>query len=421
MIQSIIRSIKRQNGTRGQAMILIVFSIIGLIGVSALAIDGGNAFLDRRKAETAADAAALTGAITRIEGGNWRAAALAAAASNGYDNNGTTNTVELNTPPLNGPYAGNSEYIEVILTSRLSTYFGSVVGIPQITNVVKAVSQSKPAMYGPIFDGYALVSLAPNSNCDKQLSFVIQGEATISLEGGGVFVNSDNRKCAFIQFGEGSVRINDQSPITVVGGAQVQKPRLITPFPMQTGAAPIPYPPAFEMPKPSCGTKEAAVDELTGNMTPGSWGGEDFPPIGVHELQAGVYCIGGNVVVADGNRLIGNGVVLFVERGEVRISGSAEVQLDAPKKGPNAGLLIYMPITNRSALVLNGNLNSTYTGTILAPSANIRLKGLESKRGFHSQIIGYTIGVDGTSNIIIKYKDDENYNAYKMPEVLLSQ
>ncbi len=60
-------------------------------------------------------------------------------------------------------------------------------------------------------------------------------------------------------------------------------------------------------------------------------------------------------------------------------------------------------------------------GTILAPSAEIRINGLSSKRGFHSQIIGYYIEVDGNDNIIIKYLDEQNYDAYKMPEVILSQ
>ncbi|MBK7449887.1 MAG: hypothetical protein IPJ47_10830 [Anaerolineales bacterium] len=127
-IKSFLQNKKKNRKERGQAMILIVFSIVGLIGASALAIDGVNAFIDRRRADTAASAAALTAALTRIEGGNWRAAALATAAANGYNNDGVTNTVELNTPPLNGDYTGNSEYIEVIVTSHLKTYFGVVIG-----------------------------------------------------------------------------------------------------------------------------------------------------------------------------------------------------------------------------------------------------------------------------------------------------
>ncbi len=416
------KSYNHKKGERGQAIIMIVFSIIGIVGISSLAIDGGNALIDRRRTETAASAAALAGAVARIKGENWRAAALAAAKMNGYDNNGVTNTVELNTPPLSGPYVENSEYIEVIVTSHLQTYFGSVVGVPQITSVANVVSRTKPARYGQMFDGYALVSLAPHSNCDTKISFWIHTEATIKLTGGGIFVNSDNAECAFMQFGSGSIRVQDTSPITVVGGADIQKTKLISPAVVQTGAVPISYPPAFQMPKVGCGSKIAEVDLLTGSMTPGNWEEPgDFPPEGVHNLENGVYCISGDVVVGEGGRLTGNGVLLIIEQGEVRISGHAEVQLSAPKNGNEAGLLIYMPLDNHSRISINGNANSNYRGTILAPSANIRLIGPDSKSGLHSQIIGYYIEVDGQNNIVIKYKDEDNYDAFNMPEVILSQ
>ena len=418
------KSYNYKKGERGQAIIIIVFSIIGIIGISSLAIDGGNALIDRRKTETAASAAALAGAVTRINGGDWRAAALAAARMNGYDNNGITNSVELNTPPLSGSYVGNSEYIEVIVTSHLQTYFGSVIGVPQITSVANVVSRTKPATYGQMFDGYALVSLAPHSDCDenKKRSFWIHTEATISLTGGGIFVNSDNPNCAFMQLGSGSIRIQDTSPITVVGGVDIQKPKLISPVAVQGGAVPISYPPAFQMPKVGCGSTIATVDLITGSMTAGNWEEPgDFPPEGVHNLDGGVYCISGDVVLGEGTRLTGNGVLLIIEQGEVRISGDAEVQLTAPKNGNGAGLLIYMPLDNHSRIAINGNLNSSYRGTILAPSADIRLNGPDSKYGLHSQIIGYYIEVDGQSIIVIKYKDEDNYDAYNMPEVILSQ
>ena len=418
----LLKLINHRKGERGQAIIMIVFSIIGIVGISSLAIDGGNALIDRRKTETAASAAALAAAVTRINGGNWRAAALAAARMNGYDNNGTSNTVELNTPPLSGPYAGNSEYIEVIVTSHLQTYFGSVVGVPQITSVSNVVSRTKPAKYGQMFDGYALVGLAPHSACDKKRSFWIHTEATINLTGGGIFVNSDNPDCAFMQLGSGSIRIQDISPITVVGGADIQKPKLISPAAVQTGAVPISYPPAFQMPKVGCGSKIAEVDLIAGSMTPGNWDEtEDFPPEGVHDLGSGVYCISGDVVLGGSSRLTGSGVLLIVEQGEVRISSDAEVQLTAPTSGKAEDLLIYMPLDNHSRLAINGNENSSYRGTILAPSADIRLNGPASKYGLHSQIIGYYIEVDGQNNIVIKYKDEDNYDAYNMPEVILSQ
>ncbi|WKZ38142.1 MAG: pilus assembly protein TadG-related protein [Anaerolineales bacterium] len=420
MKTSPVKLTNRKKSEQGQALILIVFAIIGLIGMSAVAIDGGNAYVDNRRADTAASAAALTAAMTRIDGGNWRAAALATAKANGYDNNGITNTVELNTPPIGGPFSGNPEYIEVIITSHLTTYFGPVIGVPQITNVVQAISQSKPAVIGEMFDGYALVSLAPHSRCDKQLSFWIHSEATINLEGGGLFVNSDNPDCAFISYGSGSVRIQDTSPITVVGGAQIQKPKLITPYPIQTGAPPIPYPPAFQLPKVGCGTKMAEVDELGKTMSSGNWDEDIFPPEGVVFLESGVYCIGGDFILDGAQSLEGSSVTIVVD-GNIKIGGLVEINLNAPTHGQNQGLLLYMPLGNKGIMTLNGNLNSSYRGTILAPSADVRINGLDSTKGaaYHSQIIGYYIEVDGVSNIKIKYKDEENYDAIKMPEVTL--
>lgn len=413
---------------RGQAIIVIVFSIVGLIAAAALAIDGGRAYIERGKVQSAADAAALSGALARIEQKDWREYALASALANGYDNNGETNIIELNTPPISGVNVNNPEFIQVIITSKISTFFGGVIGISQITVSSQAVSQTKPAEFGQMFDGYALISLAPTSKCEdeKKRSFWIHGEATISLTGGGVFVNSNNPDCAFIQQGSGSVRIIDDSPISIVGGAQIQKPQLLTPFPPQTGSSPIGYPPPFRMPQIGCGAKVAEVSGgipgpdgkiINATLSSGSWS-EDFPPEGVTYLESGVYCIGGNVVVE--STLIGTGVVLFVEEGSVSFSGRAEVQLSAPKSGQLAGLLIYMPQDNRSRLTLNGNIDSNYKGTILAPGADLHLNGLDSKEGYHSQIIGYYVNVDGQDNIQIVYRDDQNFDAFKMPEVLLS-
>ncbi len=422
---------KKINGTerlnrvseKGQAIILVVFSIIGLIGMSALAIDGGNAYVDSRRAETAASAAALSAATARIEGRNWREAALLTAADNGYNNDGVSNTVELNTPPITGDYSGNAEYIEVIITSHLKTYFGPVIGIPEITSVSRVISQSKPAEIGELFGGYALVSLAPRSRCDYQIAFWIHSEATLNLEGGGLFVNSNNPTCAFISFGSGSIRVRDTSPISVVGGAQVQKTKLITPFPMQTGVPPIPYPPSIKLPNVSCGNKQATIDETGSNMSSGNWDEDVFPPEGVTSLDSGIYCINGDFIVNAGQHLTGNNVLFMMDSGRVGISGNATVDLGAANTGNFKGLLFYVPIENHSIIALNGSDDSNYKGTILAPGADVRINGLNSIRGaaYHSQIIGYYVEVDGSDDIYIKYKDEQNYDGIKMPEVLLIQ
>ena len=126
------------------------------------------------------------------------------------------------------------------------------------------------------------------------------------------------------------------------------------------------------------------------------------------------------MLVGDGQTLIGHGVTLRVD-GELRFSSHATVQLTAHKGGTQAGLLIYMPLENHSRMVLNGGSDSDFQGTILAPSADVHLNGNDSNHGFRSQIVGYYIDVNSTDNIVIKYKDEQNYDAFKMPEVILSQ
>jgi Flp pilus assembly protein TadG len=46
----------------GQAMLFVVFAILGLVGIASLVIDGGSWFRTQRQVQTAADAAALAGA-----------------------------------------------------------------------------------------------------------------------------------------------------------------------------------------------------------------------------------------------------------------------------------------------------------------------------------------------------------------------
>src|ERR1043166_5278919 len=80
---------------RGQALVLITLAAVGLFAFAALAIDGSAVYSDRRHAQNAADTAALAGALAKINSQDWTAAGQARATSNGYNNNGVTNIVEV--------------------------------------------------------------------------------------------------------------------------------------------------------------------------------------------------------------------------------------------------------------------------------------------------------------------------------------
>ena len=53
--------VKSGRTERGQALVIIVFAILALLVVAGLAIDGGTVYLERRRMQNAADAAALAG------------------------------------------------------------------------------------------------------------------------------------------------------------------------------------------------------------------------------------------------------------------------------------------------------------------------------------------------------------------------
>ncbi len=421
---------------RGQAIVLIVFVIVGLVAITGLAVDGGTAYADRRQAQNAADSAALAASLARIRGDNFRSAAFQQAIQNGYNNDGERSEVQVNFPPRSGPYRGNAEYIQVVIASHSPTIFGSVLGIRNVTNTVEAVARVVPPAWDEILYGYAVISLAPTSDCQNNKAFWVHGEGTLKLQGGGIWVNSNHSTCAFMQQGSGSVAFEDDSPFTIVGGASIQKPQLVKrqvpgfgymqraeggSFPIQpvVGAAPIPYPPPFVMPRPSCGLKEAEVLD-GGIMTPGAWG-EDFPPDGVTILQSGIYCIDGDVRVNGSQTLIGDHVLLVVEHGQVQFNGNATIQLTAPGSGPFKGLLIFVPMRNRTRVVLNGNSDSVFRGTILAPASLIRITGNDSAFGYHSQIIGYYVELTGSSNVLVRYVDEQNYDAFISPSIEISQ
>ncbi len=412
------RKTTRSSGERGQALILIVAAIIGLVAITGLVVDGGNAYADRRRAQNAADSAAIAGALGRINSEPWIETMRTIAAENGYNNDGKTNTVRIDSPPVSGPQKGNIEYIQVRITSHVRTYFAAVVGMREITNNVEAVARSKPSVLGLMFNGNAVVSLAPNSDCILHKSFYIHAEATLAIWGGGVFINSANPNCALMQIGNGSIRINDLAyAIRSVGGFNIQKPQLFTPFPPITSTQAIPYPPPVFMPKIGCGNRQATVSPDGTSISDGNWGYEDFPPPGVTHLDGGAYCLDGDFIIAGGRKVEGHGVVFNMQHGKIKWSGLSTIDLKASATGDHKGLLIYQPIENKSQMVLNASEGSEIRGTILAPAAHIIIKGNDSQYGFHGQIIGYSFDVDGQSNVVIRILEDDNYKAWTMPEV----
>ena len=428
---------KHHSSERGQALVLIVVGMIGLIGLTALAIDGGNAYSDRRHAQNAADTAALASALAMVRGEDLYAAGLTVAAGNGYNNDTTTNSVSVVTPPDSGLYSCTgtegskinpdtsektcTEYIQVTIISHVETYFARIIGWQSVTNRVDSVTRAIPGGKRPIYGGSAVASMNP-TKC-KSLTF--QGGAGLVLDGSGVYVNSS---CADQAFFNNANAGGLTSPCLYVVGGITANPAVIN-VPSSCQLQSQPPKPGPQLPDFECSS--AATISGTGHektMTPGSWdggGNKTFPPTGVKYLDSGKYCIyNADFTLNGGDTLIGHDVVIYIADGKVQWNGGATVTLDAPGDsttcssdgGPYRGLLLYVDKDNHSPVSLNGGGAMFVQGTILAPGSVCSLSGGGTALApLQSQIVCSDVTFTGSSATYISYNACAQYQPIVMP------
>jgi hypothetical protein len=440
----------------GQAIILIVFSMVGLIGLTALTVDGGIAYLDRRQAQSASDTAAFAAARAKIRGEDWKAAALAMAALNGYaDTNagtGSSSTLinvevyectEAHTPDcgeyMDEAFENPDEYIHVLITSRVDTFFGPIVGITQVTNRVNTITHAQPSIPDPTSFGNAVESLMPgcsDSSWNKD-PYKISGNGVTTITGSGVKINSSCANYALTQNGGGT--LNSSGGTCVVGGIDPSSVGFVSPAPTQD----CEVSPERQWPNPSCDldgqgdidtSERGTITEVVGlvwRATPGYYDDGDFPSDAVGQLflEKGIYCIVDGYDFSVSSTLsistdvnengshdyASEGVLIVVESGGITLNGSSEFDLHAISD-PTAdieiqNLLFYLPPGNDSTVRITGNTNSTFTGSIWAPSALITLEG-NGGTTVNSQVVGYSVEVSGGTGLAINY--DENQNAVTM-------
>jgi hypothetical protein len=405
---------KNHSSERGQVLVMIVLAMFGLIGITGLAIDGSRAYSDRRQAQNAADTSALAAALAKVRTPDtWQEVGFSRAASNGYDNNGASNIVWVNHPPdeRSESYFGDENYVQVVITSHLDTLFGRVIGIDQVTNTVQAIVRVEPSVPTTLYDGNAVVGLAPHE-CS---AVKYQGSAKTDITGGGLFVNSDCENAAFFNNSSGSVLT---APWMTVVGDEKHKDGSVNIGTITENATyqAKAYPPnEYIYPNPKC-DEDATKNGET--LSPGNFSGT-FPPAGVRFLESGVYCIneGDFRLNSSGDYLEGHDVFIWVDKGEVRLNGGTVI-LDAPDTGPYQGLVIYMPITNNSPVLINGNEDSSFEGTILAPASPVDIKGT-GDAGIVGQVIGYTVELSGTSGVNIHYDNKKVWQTLTSPSLEL--
>ncbi len=145
-----MRMPRRRDGRPGQVIVLFAICLVAMIAMAGLLVDGGMAWSNHRKAQAAADTAALAAAHAASNGKNHTTAAEAIASDNGFpdtftDCTGAANAsgVVVHLPPTSGPHAGNSGFVEVITSRANRNAFAGVVGMGCWIVAARAVASIK--------------------------------------------------------------------------------------------------------------------------------------------------------------------------------------------------------------------------------------------------------------------------------------
>jgi len=475
---------QHKKNERGQALILITFGIIALVGVTALAVDGGNAYSDRRQAQNAADSAALAAALAEIRESDFEQAGLDVAEENGYDDAVDEISVDvLKCTDANsdcGPYDGDDEYIQVMISSTVDTYFGMIVGTEQITSNVDAIAHAVDGTNTQFFGGNGLVALAPSGNDVCHLN----SNAEIRIVGDGAWCNSNGSRALAL---ESNSDYYTDDGICVVGGYNINGNGEIH-GDATTGCTAYEYPPDLSMiPDPPSPPTCSGNGYQNGNtLYPGNWNNILLGTNGTYTMTSGVYCIQNgftvqsNVEVYGGDIIlvIGNSNVIFSSNGDINFdsleiysqngsltlnsnqelypdrfrfyatgtgnimmnsNGSLESEdtfiycaenpfhlnsnfdfkITAPTTGPYAGLAVYFPLTNDSYFTLDSNSTMEINGTFLAPAIRMTLNSNSGLNQINSQIIAYSYIINSNSNLVIDMDGAPQYGPSSDPYIEL--
>lgn len=425
---------KKRNHEAGQTFIILALLMVGMLSFSAMAIDGGVIYHEHRRAQNAVDAAAMSAAYAKIVGQPLGTAALANAATNDYVTTaqnctpagldcvlgvGPDLTVQVTNPPRNGEYAGNPEYIHVVINNTVETSFLHFIFPGGFTNQAEAVSRVwPPQSFTP---GYALFATTPN-DC-KGVWF--SGTGDTITDGGGIFSNSDaaESSCqAGVQDGGGNVTVLPPNKIESVGWFDTGGSGSVSPAPTE-GVSHFELRPDFA---PDCtGLPDHGKKKINSagahTINPGLY--EEITVLANADvtMSPGMYCVYGNKgFTANGGTITGSGVLIYMQDGPFDPGGNTIVTLAAeqnagvlvdPSHSDWKGMLLFVDISNTHDIKITGGSNSTYTGTIYAPHTDVELSGSGSTLGLLStQIIGNSIKVTGSADINISYDESEVFN-----------
>jgi hypothetical protein len=426
----------------GQTSVLLALAFIVLLGFTALAVDGGMVYANRRHLQNASDASSLAGGSAvalylenhYVIYDDWNCSdpRVLAAQSNGTDGGKITAVksasingyaIDYDVSDGNGVdtdciqgYDNNAwieKYIDVktYVTADSPTAFAHLLYSGPLRNSVEAVTRVRPRM--PLAYGNAIVSLG--KNCDLE-GIEFDGTNDVQVTGGGIFSSSciDTRGGVSVHVFGGeriSCKLADCYDDHGVSGS-------VSPPPKENVARSLPKE-SYEVDPPNCGGVPARGSyDGSGTLLPGRYDRIRVQN-GEHELKPGLYCVA-NEFTINGGTVAGSSVTIYMQNGDFNTSGNATTSLAAPPARNCGepcdlweaipGVLIYLAEGNAGVASLLGTEDSDFLGLVYAPDGTIEAGGTSSLLSkIHAQLIAKDVKIHGTTTLEINFNDRLNY------------
>jgi hypothetical protein len=356
---------KKLRNESGQTLVMVALSMAVLLGFTAFATDVGVMLHTKRAVQSAADSAAIAAGTAIGSHQDGVAAGVADATLNGFtaatDSNGNaTTTVNIYTTPIDGHFAGQTGYVEAVITQQAPTFFMRLFSQDAMTIKARAV-----ATYLGTGTACGYINNPKGSNPAGKP----WGNSTI-----------DSPTCGWLINGNLTLGASDAMKVAYIGATGTI-----------TGWG-----------KDDTGNKETGISGFT---DPLYWlsNPSDFPTVSGNTctspansdgtlgptcylnqtlsapLKPGVYYYSddskfgysGNVVGTDVTLVFSSNGALPAKAGK---TGNATLSLTAPSTGPYSGIVIDAPSYSGELPLDFGSTVTTYNGAVYAPNADLSLQ-----------------------------------------------
>lgn len=425
---------KSQRSEKGQVMVLLVVGIVVLMGFTALAIDGGMVYSDRRYDQSAADAAALaaiSSAIQTMEDNDIIYSNFNCSSMNSVKNNAISSgisraqsnliTIDKNLSDGNGievicqdndtSKGFKDKYLDVHvrITTSVDTAFAHLLFGGPLQNTVDVTTRARPS--GPALAGYALYALDPN--CSEN-GINLSGTVDVHIYNGSAF----SRSCIGGN-GNTSLTAHNGTVHCLRNGAN---PGWCDPSdahftPRMSGIDIDPW--NVDIPIPDCSNRTIAPARTVSGTTlePGYY--VDLPGHQELKLKPGLYCISGSVKLNGGGNITSiaangyDGVTVVFMNGDYEAKGNGGMDLKAAMPGSIStqapgvvpGVALIFAKGNTNSLDLGGNSINKFRGTVYVPDGSIAVGGTGDVPT-STQFIAFNFWSHGNSQTNINYNGD---------------